>query len=171
MQKNKIVFYKNKKRGVALFIAIMVSGVVLAIGAGMVDIVSKEIRLSSIGRQSSEAFYAADTGLECALYYDDVLGGNTIFPKDNSGTPPNPTSFTCAGGSVAGITVSSGSVSASTTFTVNFSNSINDPCSIITVSKYQDLIGNDKTKINSVGLSSCNASKIRRSERGVSMIY
>lgn len=42
----------------------------LLLGASIFSIISKQIALSSIGRDSQFAFYAADTGAECALFWD-----------------------------------------------------------------------------------------------------
>jgi len=59
-------------RGIALFVAVLTAGIALAIGAGVMNITLKELKLSLLGRESTEAFFAADTGFECALYWDDV---------------------------------------------------------------------------------------------------
>ena len=42
----------------------------LILGAAMFGITSKEVILSSIGRDSQFAFYSADAGSECALFWD-----------------------------------------------------------------------------------------------------
>src|SRR3989344_2466795 len=57
-------------RGFPLLLAALISSVVLSLGISVFDIARKQIILSSIGRESQFAFYAADTGLECALYWD-----------------------------------------------------------------------------------------------------
>ncbi|MEK7567730.1 MAG: pilus assembly PilX N-terminal domain-containing protein [Patescibacteria group bacterium] len=62
---------KSKKNtGFALLMAIMVGSLFLAIGATIHRIALIEIILSSTGKDSQFAFYAADTGLECALYWN-----------------------------------------------------------------------------------------------------
>lgn len=60
----------NSKKGFALLIATLVSGLFLAISAVIFQIAYVELLLSSVGRDSQFAFYAADTGAECALYWD-----------------------------------------------------------------------------------------------------
>lgn len=57
-------------RGFTLLLAALVSSLVLSVGLSIVSIVQKSVTLSSIGRESQFAFYAADTGAECALYWD-----------------------------------------------------------------------------------------------------
>ena len=90
------------KRGYALMLSIVVSSVVLAIGLSLLNIVRKELILSSIGRESQFAFYAADSGIECAFYWDirqvsfpssaADWGTNGDFPQ-NSGDECGNTDF------------------------------------------------------------------------------
>lgn len=56
--------------GYALLFAILVSSILLSAGLGISNIIYKELLLSAIGKQSTIAFYAADTGAECALYWE-----------------------------------------------------------------------------------------------------
>lgn len=60
----------NQYQGFTLFIAMIVTGLVLAIGFSIGNIVLKELTLSSSGKQSQIAFYAADSIAECALFWD-----------------------------------------------------------------------------------------------------
>lgn len=58
------------KKGFTLIFAILVSVMVLAVGTSIINISLKQVILSSSGRESQFAFYAANTGMECALYWD-----------------------------------------------------------------------------------------------------
>jgi hypothetical protein len=51
-------------------LAALVAAIVLSLGSSIFTIAKKQINLSSLGRDSQFAFYAADTVAECALYYD-----------------------------------------------------------------------------------------------------
>jgi Tfp pilus assembly protein PilX len=62
---------QNTQSGFTLLIAILVAGIVLAIGVSILRITLKEFQLSGIVSNSEAAFYAADTGIECAFYWDD----------------------------------------------------------------------------------------------------
>lgn len=75
-------FKKNKsnKKGFTLLFSILVSIMVLAVGASIINISLKQVILSSSGRESQYAFYAANTGIECALFWD--LNG--LFLENNS---------------------------------------------------------------------------------------
>lgn len=57
-------------RGFTLLLAALVASIVLALGSSVFLIARKQVTLSSLGRDSQFAFYAADTGAECALYWD-----------------------------------------------------------------------------------------------------
>jgi hypothetical protein len=71
----------SKKKGFTLLFAILVSVLVLAVGASMISIALKQVILSGAGRESQYAFYAANTGIECALYWD--LNGSQIAPGES----------------------------------------------------------------------------------------
>lgn len=61
---------RRAERGFTLLLAAIVAAIVLALGSSIFVIAQKQIILSSISRDSQYAFYAADTGAECALYWD-----------------------------------------------------------------------------------------------------
>jgi hypothetical protein len=57
-------------RGVTLYLAVIILTASMAIAFGIADIYYGELRLSQGADKSYEAFYQANTGIECALYYD-----------------------------------------------------------------------------------------------------
>ncbi len=61
---------KNSQSGFTLLLAALVASIVLSLSTSIYVIAQKQVTLSSIGRDSQFAFYAADTGAECALYWD-----------------------------------------------------------------------------------------------------
>lgn len=64
---------KRNEKGVTLFIAVVVSSLLLFISFFIVNLTIKNTMLSGLSRESQIAFYAADAGLECALYWDTVV--------------------------------------------------------------------------------------------------
>ena len=65
------------KRGFTLLLSTLIASLLLILGASMFNITRKEVILSSLGRDSQFAFYAADAGAECALLWDfryDIFG-------------------------------------------------------------------------------------------------
>ena len=61
------------KKGFALLLSLIVTSILLTVGIGVSAVAFREIQLSSFGNQSEIAFYAAETGLECGMYWDKVV--------------------------------------------------------------------------------------------------
>jgi hypothetical protein len=59
-----------QKRGFVLAFSLLISSIVLALAFGIFNILLKQIVLTSSAKDSQIAFYAADAGAECALYWD-----------------------------------------------------------------------------------------------------
>lgn len=166
--------------GVALFIAILTAGIVLSIGMSALNITLKELILSSIGRESSVAFYAADTGIECALLWDLTPPApftESVFATSSaSGPPPSGSGINCINTDISSVWNYNGppartADAATTTFTLQFSPDIGDPCAIVLIAKYEDGSGNVRTKIDVRGLNSCDPARQRRVERGIRVSY
>ena len=60
----------NTKAGFTLLFAVLVTSLALSIGIAIFNISLKELILSSAGRESQLAFFAADSGAECVLFWD-----------------------------------------------------------------------------------------------------
>lgn len=168
------------KRGVALFIAILMSSIVLSIGTSVMNITLKEIQLASLGGASAKAFHSASAGLECALMWDlnpQSPFTDSVFATSSQSIPPaSGSGVWCAVSDISSVWLLDGPpartpTSATTTFTVRFSASASDPCADVSVVKYVDGSGDTRTKIESRGLNSCDPGQTRRSERGVRIQY
>lgn len=85
----------RKKAGFVLLYAVLVSGIILGVGLSLINLFTKQIILSSIGRNSQFAYYAADAGKQCAYfwyasYYSAVFGvlvNNQVNPPTSSDLP------------------------------------------------------------------------------------
>lgn len=66
--------HPRSQGGFTLLLAALVASLVLILGVSIFELVQKEISLSSLGRDSQFAFYAADTAAECALFWDVRYG-------------------------------------------------------------------------------------------------
>lgn len=77
------MIYKNTKfnKGYTLLFAVLVSALVLSVGISILNISKKEFLLASSARESTIAFFAADSGLECASYFDSQ---GVFYPNDDS---------------------------------------------------------------------------------------
>lgn len=60
----------DTQKGFTILLAALVASLVLTLGIAIFSVAQKQVVLSSLGRSSQYAFYAADTGAECALYWD-----------------------------------------------------------------------------------------------------
>ena len=153
----------QQQKGFTLFIALIIVATLLLVSMGIASISVKENFLTSASRESQYAFYAADTGAECAIYWDvknstglsafATSTGSTInCNQDQVYNPVNPQPSTVGGNSVS-------------TFTLTFNP---DPyCAVVTVTKNPD----NSTKIESLGYNTCDTTNPRRVERAVRVSY
>lgn len=126
----------GRERGFAMLFAVLTSSVLLSVGLSIFNLTIKELALSSSGRESQAAFYAADSGIECGLYWD-IIG--QVFATSSDGQ-----TFlggaTCAG---QAFTVDEDRFSnfATTTFSFAPTDSVTPAggvCALVTVSKRLD---------------------------------
>src|SRR3990167_1349437 len=61
---------KKLKSGFVILFAVTLSALLLSIALGVANIAFKELRFGTSARDTNDAFFAADTGIECALLYD-----------------------------------------------------------------------------------------------------
>ncbi len=167
----------STKNGFVLAFAVLISGILLSIGLGIFAITLKELILSSTGRESQFAFYAADSGGECALYWDIRHGGfpvSVFATSSNSTLLPSGSNVPC---NSEDITVVSTGWDPSTGWTTeNVTNNKattifdmvfnNGSCATIKVIK-----DNGTTRIDSRGYNTCDLSSTRRVERGIRIEY
>lgn len=152
--------FSHSSRGFTLFIAIIVMATLLLVSVGISAIVTRQAFITESNRESQYAFYAADTGVECALYWDVKNGtgysafststGTSINCNKNTSNPTN--AWTVGGASVS-------------SFTMKF---LPDSfCAIINVTKNPD----GTTLIESHGYNTCSSTNPRRVERAIRVTY
>ncbi len=119
-------FFKTRKKipnlvcGFTLLFSLLILTIILSASLSIYNIVVRQLKISQVSRESSRAFYAADAGLECALYWDfkqkvfdaptyniDCLGQNKIKSMT---LPASTTDFylTFTNGSCANVIVNKG---------------------------------------------------------------
>jgi hypothetical protein len=145
-------------RAFTLLMSVLISSVLLALGFEIYNLASKEVILSSAGRESQFAFFAADTGVECALWADTTL--------DAFATSSPLTEITCGTAPSLLTRVQNGTDYVSTfTFTSGAGNSAQ--CVDVRVTR-----GDPKrTVIESFGHNTCNIADPRRLERAIRVTY
>src|SRR3989344_1862024 len=83
----KITKKNNAGRdGFTILVAAVTASILLVIAMSIGGIALKEKILSTSGKESQIAFYAADAAMECALYLDQKLGA---FAPTQDGETPN----------------------------------------------------------------------------------
>jgi Tfp pilus assembly protein PilX len=157
---------RQKNKGFTILFAVIVSSLVLAVGISIANITLKQILISASGRDSQVAFYTADSGSECAIYYDLI---EKTFPTSTESSP-SIDNIDCMETSGAPIVVVDGGISnATSTFTVGQGVA----CAKVTIGKH-DRNGDgyvDRTIIQSRGYNICDENNPRRLERGLEIIY
>jgi len=68
--------FKNSQKGVSLYLALMIMTLILAISLGISTILVSQIKMIRGMGDSIMAFYAADTGIERALFEGQAVSGN-----------------------------------------------------------------------------------------------
>lgn len=147
---------KETNKGFTLFIAVLIGSLMLAIGFSIFNLAFKELLLSASARDSQVAFYAADTGLECALYYDQ---NQEAFQTAG----PGGVNISCAG-----LSVNTTRTSGSGFFQWEWWLDGNGVCTKIEVQKFTST---QRTVIRALGYNTCEGSDPRRTERGLRVIY
>jgi hypothetical protein len=156
-------------RGFTILFAVLVSVLVLAVGASIITLSLKQILLSGSNRDSQFAFYASNTGAECAFYWDTVgsPAGGEVFATSNESSPDH-VDVRCLGEDLIIDTPSPGGDSATSTFEINFEPDL-PYNALVEVVKYDDG-GTIRTTINSYGYNA-PAGNPRRIERGLQFNY
>lgn len=166
------MIHNTSQKGFTLLLASLIASLLTSMGIAMYTIAQKEIVLSSLGRDSQYAFYAADSGAECALYWDFRGGFDvTTATHDAScngtiiGEYRPPESATENDLVIGGEAYEAGVAVTDFTFEQN------GYCVIVEVTKYES--GSVTTTIDSRGYSTgCDEeSNPRRLERAVRMKY
>jgi len=65
----------KKNRGFVMLFAVTLSSILLAVTLGVVNIALKEMKFGTNARDTNDAFFAADTAIESALFKDKSPSG------------------------------------------------------------------------------------------------
>ncbi len=150
----------NNKAGFVSLIALLLANIFLIIGFSVFGISMRELTLSTGGRESMLAFFAADGGMECALYWDI---------KDDAFATSTPAgNINCAGQNIPVTKTPDGMSGGTSDFSFNFvAGDITSSFASVVVTKAAD----GGTVIKSRGMNSGDASNPRRVERAWRVSY
>jgi hypothetical protein len=153
---------KRKKRqparGFTLLIAALVGSLLLSIAFAIFNITYKEVILASTGRESQVSFFAADSALECALYWDQVHDAFQIASPLSS--------ISCGGSSVTVDTSTQGTASIR-----EFSLTLNGGAECAEVIITKETAPTTHTQIESYGYNTCAVGGNRKTERALRVTY
>jgi hypothetical protein len=159
----KAFFSKNQKgpkapsspRGFVALFTVLIAAVILAMAVGISNIALKQIILSSSATDANKAFYAADSGVECALYHDlKTLPPNSFDPGQGSSI------ISCDGvTNIAAQEVSFGF------FSFSIPTDVLDACTSVTIDKTTPI-----TEVISTGTFPCSGGS-RTVERVIRVTY
>lgn len=157
---------KIQQRGITFLLAVIVSALTLSISLGISFILLGELKLAVYGKQSFIAFYTADSGIDCALYWDREQNGFA----DPLGVyfPYTPTVILCGNQTpslVVDMNFNDGHGPTTTTFSLDLAS---NRCAKIMVQKMSN-----STKIQSLGQNiACGAlSGANTVQRGIEVTY
>ena len=145
-----------QKKGFAIMFAVLIASLLATLGVALAGLALKELALSSSGRESQFSFYAADSGIECARFWDisDIFSSSTRPLSENISCAD----FTDTPNSITVTKIfssASNADSATSTFQVNLDSG---KCAIVSVVKNglaSGLICDVRTSIQSWGYNVC----------------
>lgn len=148
-----------REKGFTILFAALVASLLLAIGLSIFGLTLKGLTLSSSARESVYAFFAADTGIECALYFDRV-------PTPSAFSTSSPASSVNCAGADRDVVASGGGGMYIRTFEIDLAP---EPyCAEVTVTKTQSP---RRTVVESRGYNTCDTENPRRVERALRAQY
>jgi len=160
--KNLIKNQKSNRAFVLLF-AVMLSSIILSVALGVTNIAFKEARFSTSAKDSNEAFFASDVGVECALYNDKTSINKFPLPSSS----PVPIS-SCAGLTPTPTLSGVSSTTATYSFVLSGLANLGNACAKVSVAK-DSSSGMTETTIISKGYntgdSACVSTNSNRVER------
>lgn len=148
----------TKIKGFTLLISIVVTSMLLLVSFVVANIAYKQLVLANSNQESQYAFYNADSGIECAVYWD-FRNGTTAFATATTA------SILCNGQTINNMG-GGGNGNATSTFTLNFSPP-GKGCVTVAVGKHN----NSLTIIESRGYNTCSPGSTRRLERAEKLTY
>ncbi len=146
--------FKKGKKGFVVLFTVLIAAVTLAMAVGISNIALKQIILSASATDANKSFYAADSGVDCALFYD---------LKQPSFITGAFSTISCGGDSIP---VGDSGFGLFEEFPVSVGLN-NDSCAYVTVDKSTPL-----TRITSKGVNvPCGTTNSRLVERVIEVTY
>lgn len=136
--KTQISQNNTQQSGFVLLFSLVVSAIIFLVGAGIFSLSFKELLVSSIAQESQKSIFAADSGVECALYTD-----TNYSSFDN-----NHTTVSCFGQDTIPLTPTTAGA-----FTFNIAFPDNSTCAVVNVATDTPQTG--QTTVVAQGYNKC----------------
>lgn len=154
----------SQKSGFALLIAIVTTSLLLLVSFVVVNIALKQIVIAYANQESQYAYFNAESGIECAIYWDlKNPSGTSAFATD---TPA--TTIKCNNQNITGM---GGGGLSNATSTFNLDNMTPKGCTVVKVGKVNDPTNYGLTRIEAYGYNNCTPGAARKVERGITITY
>ena len=162
IKKNNVCPAKRERcRGFVLLFAVTLAAILLSIALGVVNIVLKEIKFGTSAKDTNDAFFAADTGSECALVNDKYT--SNVFVNS-----PSQTQIACNGNNIP-VTKSLGLSFWS--FIIPILNDNGQGCAIVTIDKTDPSKITIISKGYNLGSPTCDSNSANLVERQIELNY
>ena len=148
----------QKNRGFTMLVAVIVTGMLLIVSFAVVNVAVRQLVIANSNEESQHAFYAADSGTECAVYWD-FRGASSPFSTTSV------SQISC--GTMINQNVGGGGLgNATSTFQINYPKG----CAVVQVGKHY--ISNTLvTIIDSRGYNTCAPGAAKKLERAEKLTY
>lgn len=147
----------QRSKGFAILFAVTLSAILLSIALGVTEIAYKQLKFSTSAKSTNDAFFAADTGIECALLYS------------KSTIPVFPSTINCASQNIS-VNIVLSEPNTYLDFVITGLGNSRTSCAKVNITQ-----GELETIVNSKGYdtgdSSCNPTNPDRIEREVETRY
>ena len=150
--------YKNIQSGYALLTAIILTATLVLVAYAVSNIALRQLTLTTTNVESHNAFYTADSGLECAMFWDIKNPTNSSYSAFDASIAQ--ASITCGGSTVLPTRIINGS-----NVTSSFQIPVGSSCAVVYVTKG----AGNTTTIESRGYNTCGSGP--RFERAIRMTY
>ena len=152
----------QKANGFTILLSVLVVSIVLSAGLGIFGVMTRELKLSGMGRESQLAFYAADAGIECFFYWE--IKQSAFEPDGSSNT------IKCAGS--GDIALSDADITGNSSYSFNISlGAPTDPCVKVEVVKDYSFSNKVITTVKSKGYNiDCNSTSPFKVERAIQLV-
>jgi hypothetical protein len=147
----------KKNKGFVMLFAVTLAAILLSIALGVAEIAQKEIKFGTSAKNTNDAFFAADTGVECALYWDKIANNAFSWGNQNNVTKINCASFPDI---INSFTESSGTLDSIYDFEIHGLGSAGKSCVRVNVLKEKPDASKIVTTITSKGYSTSDPNSI-----------